>query len=117
MLFDREEFISRRGAISIREFHDGSGERWQVWHVHPTFTTVRSGDERRKLSASVRTDRRIGSERRSATPPDWINGWLCFESKREKRRLAPVPEQWEESPVEKLREFCKAAVTTLRRGI
>jgi hypothetical protein len=28
--------------------------------------------------------------------PDFVLGWLTFESKHEKRRLAPVPNAWEQ---------------------
>jgi hypothetical protein len=28
-------------------------------------------------------------------PGDFSNGWLCFESSGDKRRLAPVPDAWE----------------------
>jgi hypothetical protein len=37
------------------------------------------------------------------------NGWLCFESDREKRRLVPVPDRWAERSEEQLWLYCRVA--------
>jgi hypothetical protein len=34
--------------------------------------------------------------------PDRRDGWLCFESASELRRLAPIPHEWETATSEKL---------------
>lgn len=37
-------------------------------------------------------------------------GWLCFESEDgEKRRLSPVPDDWEGAAMDKLWLWCRAA--------
>ena len=51
-----------------REITDALGRVWQVWDVNP--------------SVVVKEELR--------------NGWLTFETTREKRRLAPLPEGWED---------------------
>ncbi len=39
----------------------------------------------------------------------YANGWLCFESVTEKRRLAPIPEGWEFLDVPTLQQLCESA--------
>jgi hypothetical protein len=70
--------------MSYRVVTDLAGAAWQVWTVHPS----------RRGLASV-----------FAVAPQYITGWLAFERladpasrwSREKRRLAPVPLDWERS--------------------
>jgi hypothetical protein len=101
-------------AIGIRKYSDQKGRPWLVWKTSPTFSPARSGSERRKLLARPQTrERRLLAERRGVVPPpDWINGWLCFEGEEEKRRLAPVPEEWEVCSEEQLDRYCQMATTT-----
>ena len=68
--------------MSYRVVTDRAGAAWQVWTVHPS---------RRGLASAF------------AVAPQYITGWLAFErladpashASREKRRLAPVPLDWE----------------------
>ena len=30
--------------------------------------------------------------------PDFVDGWLCFDRGSERRRLAPIPDDWESLP-------------------
>jgi len=41
--------------------------------------------------------------------PALTGGWLCFESGDERRRLHPIPPQWEECSEEHLRELLAIA--------
>jgi hypothetical protein len=59
----------------LREFTDRNGESWQVWDVRPS---LHADDERE-------------STKRFATVPV---GWLCFESRSDRRRLSPIPQDW-----------------------
>ncbi len=65
----------------LRGFVDSMGIEWRVWEVVPS---------RAAIETSPRTQSRTSL---SATP--YANGWLCFESQSEKRRLAPIPTGWE----------------------
>ena len=77
----------------------------------------RSGLERRaEPGRRSELDRRSGVDRRAAPrvrvilPGSFSAGWLCFESRGEKRRLTPVPAEWEEAGDDALRQWLDAAV-------
>ena len=42
-------------------------------------------------------------------PPDQRQGWLCFESASELRRLTPIPGEWETATPEQLAAWLEAA--------
>ena len=65
----------------LRGLRDSAGVEWRVWEVYPSKTSPLSGADE------------MG--RRSLMGSAFADGWLCFESDSEKRRLAPIPEGWE----------------------
>lgn len=85
--------------MALREYTAQNGIRWNVWNVQPTrtFTPPRSGRERRVgETPGSRPERRSHHDRRHLVLTTGLeHGWLCFESASEKRRLAPVPADWE----------------------
>lgn len=102
--------------MALRTFKDPAGVEWQVWDVAPygqkapdrrkadrrgSSTQRYTGPERRKLP-----DRRRDPDRRSRArtipAPGVEQGWLCFDSGADKRRLSPVPPGWEAFPEDKL---------------
>jgi hypothetical protein len=42
-------------------------------------------------------------------PGEMMEGWLCFDSPGEKRRLYGIPRGWEECGVDRLRLLCREA--------
>lgn len=52
---------------------------------------------------------------------DMQQGWLTFESDGERRRLTPIPHEWENAAVDRLELYCRTAQrvtrTTPIRGI
>jgi len=77
----------------LRAFTDSAGVEWRVWDVFPS---------------TIPTEQGADSLTRSLMNTAFANGWLCFESAREKRRLAPIPTGWEfQEPfdLESLREL------------
>jgi hypothetical protein len=78
-----------------REFTDSKGIRWLVWSTTPSSSSVLSTDMQK--------------------------GWLTFESESERRRLVPVPRDWEEAAGERMELYLRAAQpvarTTPIRGI
>ena len=62
------------------------GREWMVWAVYPQASNSRLID------------------------PRFADGWLCFETFDEKRRVAPIPEGWEECSEPELEELCATGV-------
>ena len=60
-------------------------------------------------------DRRLESISRNPVAPEFSYGWLCFETKGEKRRLAPVPEDWDRADDETIEQWCCVAKPVVRR--
>lgn len=81
--------------MSQREFIDSKGTHWLVWSTTP-------------ISGSVLAS-------------DMQKGWLTFESETERRRLVPVPRDWEDAAAERMELYCRAAQpvarTTPMRGV
>jgi hypothetical protein len=100
--------------MALREFRDGEGRAWTAWDVVPPRREQelpRSGRERRVTpTPGYRPERRVLRERRRLrTGPGLEGGWVCFQSDSEKRRLAPAPQGWEESPEDTLERLCREA--------
>lgn len=79
--------------ITHRVFDDLQGKRWHAFAVHATGETV----DRARLPEAFR------------------QGWLLFESGDELRRVAPIPERWEELSIDDLRLLCYKAASAPRR--
>ena len=69
--------------MPIKEFTDSNGVRWRVWPTIP--------------------------EKRTAVMPEMRDGWLSFDSGRERRRFSPIPDDWENLPAQRLELLCKVA--------
>jgi hypothetical protein len=62
--------------MSLREFEEPDGRRWRVWDTVPATTHGLTSDYR--------------------------SGWLTFDNGGERRRLAPIPVDWERLAPERL---------------
>lgn len=103
--------------MALREYTDPAGVAWQVWHVVPTTRTTGPpfpNDRRKRPDPNYAGDRR----RKSFTlTPGMESGWLCFECPAEKRRLAPVPGDWESCDEAALAAYLGSAEPVSRRII
>ena len=81
--------------MAVREFTDSRGVDWRAWDVTPTHMhPVTRGED---YMANLQ------------------DGWLVFESGREKRRLeAPYPRDWNTLPIPELEEMCRRAAPVRR---
>jgi hypothetical protein len=68
--------------VPIREFNDAAGVHWKVWSTVPYALGVMD---------TLRS------------------GWLTFESTSGRRRLAPIPADWEGVSDSRLNDYCDAA--------
>jgi hypothetical protein len=105
--------------MTLRTFRDSAGLDWRVWEVHPQWTERRSG-ERRAMSDSdgATPERRKLPGRRWGSPDSeprvrvregYEKGWLAFESPAGKRRLGPIPAEWEAATDAQLELLCRSA--------
>jgi hypothetical protein len=78
-----------------RTFTDARGIWWDVFAVYPEI--------------------RVSSSSRSQLPGTFQQGWLCFDSGTEKRRLSPIPDDWRTVSEHDLEEMAKRAEVALRR--
>jgi len=76
--------------MPILEFVDSNGVTWRVWNTVPTTRTAVSGE--------------------------FEKGWLTFESQTDRRRLVPVPPNWESATPDRLELMCRAATDVARRS-
>lgn len=78
----------------LREFADTKGTTWQVFDVYPV------------SRGKTPTD----STEAAHLPDKGLNeGWLCFQCDNEKRRLAPIPLEWEICACAELEVLCSRA--------
>jgi hypothetical protein len=88
--------------MSLRQFTDQAGSRWEVWDVRPTsltrpFPPVQEADPAQTITS-------LGPVRDS-----YAGGWLCFVRGDEKRRLAPIPPEWHLATEVELDALCREA--------
>jgi hypothetical protein len=112
--------------MSYRNFLDPEKRPWGVWLVLPTAVERRRGERRVAKGSTAAAykgiERRTNpSRRRSSFPlgpgvdPGYEKGWLCFENEeREKRRLVPIPEDWERASDEQLWLWCRRAIPVMK---
>ena len=77
--------------MGYREFVDDGGTSWRAWDTHP-------------MAASTLR----------AVSPEYAAGWLTFESSVERRRLAPIPPEWEFATRDAMIQWCLRAVPVRR---
>lgn len=93
--------------MALREYTDSTGREWMVWSIAPRCVERRSGKDRRgRQSEPVQSERRVlPDRRRRAMDPILLQGWLCFESGGDRRRLTPVPPDWTECDERRLQLY------------
>ena len=113
--------------MSYRTFLDSTGKRWEVWLVTPAAAERRRVERRAgsgpaEGSAGFSDRRRTPDRRRNPfhrtieVASEFSGGWLCFESEGEKRRLAPIPEGWDEAGPDRLATWLQAAKRVVKCG-
>ena len=79
--------------MTHRRIRDRAGEMWDVWEVYPSAVERRmSGEVPAVLDEGV--ERRVRREVRVVVPEGLQQGWLAFQNGDERRRLAPIPDEW-----------------------
>jgi hypothetical protein len=100
-----------KAAMAHRKFRDKLGRAWDVWEVVPTAV------ERRLSKSASRPsgiERRKVQETRVLVPESLQRGWLAFQCGKERRRVAPIPADWEELTNDELLELLTQADRRVR---
>ena len=114
--------------MTHRSFRDHNGIVWETWDVVPYRAERRLGERRDAAGRERRgkhdwrsgvLERRGRGDRRTAPDPEprvrvspgLERGWLVFESRAERRRLAPIPGGWERLSERELEALCERAAT------
>lgn len=108
--------------MTYRTFADEQGRSWEIWDVRPERVERRGTDRRQERPVLwPGIERRAGPNRRQRphasldlTHP-LARGWLAFKSEDEKRRLAPIPANWESYRGRELRELWEKADVIITR--
>jgi len=106
-----------------RTFLDARGRVWEVWMVHPSSIERRKMERRSPVENAVfLIEQRVLGDRRTQhggtrgnVASEYSNGWLCFASDGEKRRLAPVPVNWMSANDSQIAEWLRIAYG--RKGV
>jgi hypothetical protein len=97
--------------MTHRSIRDRDGRVWDIWETHPEADAPSSplGDEADSMSIFVPI----------TVPPALSGGWLVFVSGMERRRLAPIPPNWDVFAAAELRDLLDRAVSppSLRRPL
>ena len=115
--------------VTIRTFRDARGVEWRVYALVPRGVERRNRtDRRRKPDPDYKGPERRQQERRQRpreatgpTPQAWVlpgleGGWLVFDCGAERRRLTPVPADWETATERELDRLCASAQLTSTSG-
>ena len=102
--------------MGYRVFTDSRGMEWQTWDVVPQLAERRGFERRRNTlvlpparERRMANDRRVVAGRRPMLSAGLDGGWLCFEARAEKRRLAPIPSDWLRCDDDCLERYCRQA--------
>jgi hypothetical protein len=100
--------------MGYRVFIDSNGMEWQAWDVLPKAFERRIGNRRVCREPMAFADRRQGERRQRDgrwTPltSGLRDGWLCFDAGGTRRRLTPIPANWESCEQPELEDYCRSA--------
>jgi hypothetical protein len=101
--------------MAYRIFVDSDGVEWQAWDVLPKAVDRRFGNRRVAREALSfadrrRVDRRQAQGRWTPLTSSLRDGWLCFDADGMRRRLTPIPMDWEECDQDALEGYCRSAI-------
>lgn len=101
--------------MAYRTFTDSSGIEWHAWDVKPEALERRTAERRQRAARIDFADRRHGTDRRiiaghwTILRAGLARGWLCFDADAERRRLTPIPADWDHCSLKELEAYCRSA--------
>ena len=85
--------------MALREFKDGAGRAWQAWDTYPA-----SGHDS-ALGRYMAAQPAQAGLQRTTVRQRFEAGWLTFQSGEVRRRLVPIPSDWENADDATLRGY------------
>jgi hypothetical protein len=85
-------------TVALREFVGDDGKEWQVWDTRPAASSPNAIMPAPYLVGEIT---RISKKRE--------RGWLTFTADADRRRLSPIPKDWETADEASLRTMLAAA--------
>lgn len=100
--------------MALRTFVDSMGREWSAFDVIPRDNERRSRERRGASGVETFDDRRENDRRltignQSILASQASQGWLCFERGIDRRRLTPIPSDWEQCSDQQLEDYCSQA--------
>jgi len=107
--------------MAYRTFLDSDGIEWHAWDVLPKaverrITHRRTSGEVLEFDERRRMDRRQAEGCWAPLTSGIRDGWLCFDASGDRRRLTPIPDDWEECGQRRLEQYCRSATPAKRNG-
>jgi hypothetical protein len=90
--------------MAKRQIRDERGGIWDIWDVLPKDALGGAYDRRSGDRPRVES-----SPSKPLVQPELEGGWLCFQKNAERRRLAPIPNDWCDLPDGMLRMLLDSA--------
>ena len=94
--------------MPLREFPDSLGRIWQAWDTYPKGANS-SGTGESTFSKYMADQVVRGGTQPSSVRHQYEAGWLTFKSDDQRRRLAPVPAEWETADEATMRGYLDSA--------
>lgn len=91
----------------MREFEDSKGKHWQVWQTKPGESGMLNDMTASARFLSIPTGGDPSEVSRFAKKRE--QGWLTFRSGEDRRRLSPIPADWETCPPTQLLTYLRDA--------
>lgn len=99
--------------MPYRTFRDSNGVEWSAWDVTPRAMERRIADRRMLAEPTARErrerERRLNLGRPTELFSRFAQSWLCFEARRQRRRLMQVPDGWAECTEAELERYLDQA--------
>lgn len=98
--------------MALREFTDPAGNAWEAFAVVPRDQERRQYDRRSTETHVDEVEERREADRRLTVGRAELvvgGGWLCFQHGDERRRLTPIPADWEKCDEAQLVAYLDAA--------
>ena len=94
--------------MPLREFTDADGTRWEVWATFPASdkSVEKAQTKLSRFLANAPLEKGIAP---TSVREQYREGWLTFSAGEDRRRLAPVPIDWDKADDAELRRHLARA--------